>query len=376
MAAVNDFTKLQYQVAISPVKAIPLDGRIAFATKAAAVEAAQSAKDIGSSESNYYYGQKLLVIEDNVIAWYTIQADNTLKEDGSTLAADNKSIEIGNDTISMRNFGKQYYAQKSDIIVDNSAGTYTTSNFPETTVEKYVKIGEQWYRYDVASSTWVTSATEPREHYFVLTEGWKAGLEPKVAMEGDQFVLAWYEPSSTTVEGLSSQVQSLTTSIDNVNKTIAEHGAAITTAQSDIGTLKTDVQALKDKHVVSTVEKSDTNGNVKVDGTDVEVYTLPAASTTVLGGVKPDGTSIKVDEQGNISVDLVSADKIDGLDTKLTTAKTEAVNEAKTYADDTFLKSADVVASADVAADPTTASDTKAISEKAFVEGMTWVEGM
>jgi hypothetical protein len=38
---------------------------------------------------------------------------------------------------------------------------------------------------------------------------WIAGLEPKVALEDNELVLAWYEPNPTTIDGINSQVSTI-----------------------------------------------------------------------------------------------------------------------------------------------------------------------
>lgn len=58
------------------------------------------------------------------------------------------------------------------------------------------------------------------------------------------------------------------------------------------------------------VSASDTNGNVKIDGVETTVYTLPVASDTALGGVKSGG-NITVDEAGAVTVNSAAgADKL------------------------------------------------------------------
>lgn len=54
---------------------------------------------------------------------------------------------------------------------------------------------------------------------------------------------------------------------------LTEHGTVVQGFTSDISDLKTAVQALQ--QAVITVEKSDTNGNVKVNGNEVQVYKHP-----------------------------------------------------------------------------------------------------
>lgn len=55
--------------------------------------------------------------------------------------------------------------------------------------------------------------------------------------------------------------------------------------------------------VKTNVAKSDTNGNIVVDGQEMQVYRLPAATAEILGGVKI-GNGITIAEDGTISVDV------------------------------------------------------------------------
>lgn len=54
---------------------------------------------------------------------------------------------------------------------------------------------------------------------------------------------------------------------------LSDHGDVVQGFTTDIATLKTAVQGLQTG--MTTVEKSDTNGNVKVDGQEVQVYKHP-----------------------------------------------------------------------------------------------------
>lgn len=73
-----NFGKGNRSVAFNPTSAFPLDARSYFESYEAAVAAAAQAKEAGSSESVYYYGQTLVVVEDGVATLYMIQPDNSL----------------------------------------------------------------------------------------------------------------------------------------------------------------------------------------------------------------------------------------------------------------------------------------------------------
>ena len=83
MASYNKVTNtVDLPVAFSPKTAFPLDTRSIFGSLAEAEAAAAEAKNAGSSETIYYYGQTLVVFEDGEAKLYIIQGDNTLKDAG------------------------------------------------------------------------------------------------------------------------------------------------------------------------------------------------------------------------------------------------------------------------------------------------------
>lgn len=79
----SDFGKLNFSVAFNPTSAIPLDARCYFTSLEAAQAAAAKAEEVGSTNTVYYYGQKLLVYENEVATWYTIQPGGVLVAEGS-----------------------------------------------------------------------------------------------------------------------------------------------------------------------------------------------------------------------------------------------------------------------------------------------------
>ena len=77
-----DFGKLNFSTSFNPTSAFPLDARCYFTSLGKAQEAAASAEEVGSTNTVYYFGQKLLVDDGESVVWYTIQRDGTLKAEG------------------------------------------------------------------------------------------------------------------------------------------------------------------------------------------------------------------------------------------------------------------------------------------------------
>lgn len=190
---VSQTSKLDWAYAFQRTGAFPLDRTSLFSSLADAEAYAKGdesdARKVGGVS---YIGQPVSVYDadNNSVALYIIDADRSLKEVGSaSLAADDSSIEIVNDKVQLKNFGVNYYA-------------YVPAERNEA--------GE------------ITKASE-----YVLTEGFKEGLEPRVHFENDVYSIAWYEPSgdvaediAATVEVLKEDISSVKTDIDDIQKHI------------------------------------------------------------------------------------------------------------------------------------------------------------
>ena len=89
-----DFGKLNFSTALNPTSAFPLDARCYFTSFEEAQAAAATAEPVGSTNTVYYYGQKLLVYENDSVAWYTIQTDGTLIAEGTGAVEETVSLLI------------------------------------------------------------------------------------------------------------------------------------------------------------------------------------------------------------------------------------------------------------------------------------------
>lgn len=81
-----NFGKLNFSTSFNPTSAFPLDARSYFEGENALEEAkaaAAIAEDVGSTNTVYHYGQKLLVNQNGVYTWYEITTSKTLKEEAS-----------------------------------------------------------------------------------------------------------------------------------------------------------------------------------------------------------------------------------------------------------------------------------------------------
>ena len=104
-----NFGKLNFSTSFNPTSAFPLDARCYFENLESAQEAAATAEAAGSSNTVYYFGATLAVLENNVATLYIIQpkaegVGGELVEVGSKTLGDEKSIKLVDGTLSLVGF--------------------------------------------------------------------------------------------------------------------------------------------------------------------------------------------------------------------------------------------------------------------------------
>lgn len=124
-----DFGKLNFAVSFNPQTAFPLDARYYFDSLSAAEAAAATAVEVGSSNGTYFYGENVCVVTESSADLYIIQPDKTLKEVGSAVLGDDKSIEIVDGKVTLKGFGSATAGQQPRI---NAAGTAIEWYTPDT----------------------------------------------------------------------------------------------------------------------------------------------------------------------------------------------------------------------------------------------------
>lgn len=165
----------------------------------------EALKNYAATDPVAYVGQVLsLVAYDaetakitEVKAYIIKDEAGTIEEVGSATLGDNKTITLEEGVLSLNNWGKEYY-KWIDPVGEEGEDGYVAGHH-----EKY----------------------EMQEG-----DAWPAGLEPKAATTTDgTVVLAWYQPSTTTIEGVSSAIAS-------VQNTVAELTAGIGSREDAAGT--------------------------------------------------------------------------------------------------------------------------------------------
>ena len=120
----------------------------------------------------------------NVKAYIIKDTEGNIEEVGSATLGDDKTITLDNGVLSLKNWNKKYF--KRD---------------PENEGE-YIEV--------------TVNASNP----------WQAGLQPRAYFDGSNYVLAWYEPSTQTIEGVDAAVGALTTTVQGITNTIGDKETA------------------------------------------------------------------------------------------------------------------------------------------------------
>lgn len=211
--------------------AFPLEAYSVFYSKAEAEAYAQS-------NPIAYVGQTVAVVTSELVeevatikdvTLYIIDNENgNLKEVGSVPAGDNQSIEVVNNKIQVKGFGKGYWKYNEEV----------------------------------------------EGKYEFVAEGFKAGLQPQIvaAAEGTGYEIAWYEPNPTTAEGLKTEVTALSGSVNTLT-------GKVDTNTTNISNLDERVKEIEDSGYATQAwvegknyltEHQDITG--KADKTDLDNY--------------------------------------------------------------------------------------------------------
>ncbi len=162
-----------------------------------------------------------------------------------------------------------------------------------------------------------------------------------------QEIVDYIKANRSLIESITAGQVSVSDIIDNLtsavsNKPLSANQGYILKGLVDALTSAVTTNTTKLEGIAANatkVEGSQTNGNIKINNVETNVYTLPNATANILGGVKI-GNYINVDENGVISISLASATN-DGLLTQAQYSKLQEIinyslsitvgNETTTY---------------------------------------------
>lgn len=183
----KEYVASSLPVAFSRGEPIPIDKSLVWYS----IEELQA---YASSGATAYCGQIVALVDEatnSAKAYIIADTNGTLKEVGSATLGDDSTISLNASSgkLSLANWNKEYYKWVEATGDDPNAEGYVAAHHEKQVVDE----GHPWI----------------------------AGLEPKAMVNEDGvFEIAWYQPSTTTVEGLSSTVGTIQTSVNEINSAL------------------------------------------------------------------------------------------------------------------------------------------------------------
>ena len=189
-----------------------------------------------------YDNQNWISLNSNVVSSEQVifaNSNQTLDEiitsilDKPEIAVDNISIAFDNNILSLKNYGVKYY------------------------------------RF-VAATENVEAHYEPQ----IVDDDhpWAPGLEPRVVEENGELVLGWYEPNTTTIDGIQNQITSIQDDITEINEDLGAKANA-----NDVYTkLQVEEKIAAAAHLKRKEVESIEDIDVDAENADQYIYMVPS----------------------------------------------------------------------------------------------------
>ena len=339
---IDNPSKLDWAMSFQRTGTFPLDRSSMFASL---VDAQNYAKGDGSDSralgGTSYIGQVISVYENDVVTVYKINADRSLGEVGKATNGDEKSIHLTDEGI-LALMGFDTATENQQLRIKVVGGEKQLEWFsPDTSTVEGLQaaVGALQTTVGNAESGLVKTVNEHGERLTTIEAKLTSVLHykgscawtdlPASAEVGDVWnISSLPAEGATDVRGNAVHVgDNVIYIVDGETKgwdvstglidltgyyTKTETEGLISTAKTE---LEGKIQEVADN--ATKVEKSDTNGNIKVDSAEVQVYRLPTADTTTIGGVKGSAADtadkLVVAADGTAGIDKYSASKIEGV---------------------------------------------------------------
>lgn len=186
-----------------------------------------------------YPGQIVAVVNEDSTGIYYLDQNLAIQEVGKIPTGDEKSISIIDGKVQIKNFGDHYfkYVAADPVLSDIYA---TSTALPADAADgTFAKVGtaETFVYYKKVGGVWGTTEETPKASSYVKTTGFIDGLQPKVVLKegsANEYELAWYEPSTETIEGVSSKVAAVDSKVNTVADVAASNKEQIDGVKEDL----------------------------------------------------------------------------------------------------------------------------------------------
>lgn len=186
-----------------------------------------------------YPGQIVAVVNTDSTGIYYLDQNLAIQEVGKIPTGDEKSISIIDGKVQIKNFGDHYFKYvAADPVLPDIYATSTT--LPADAADgTFAKVGttETFVYYKKVGGVWGTTEETPKASSYVKTTGFIDGLQPKVVLKegtANEYELAWYEPSTETIEGVSSKVAAVDSKVNTVADIAASNKEQIDGVKNDL----------------------------------------------------------------------------------------------------------------------------------------------
>lgn len=186
-----------------------------------------------------YPGQIVAVVNEDSTGIYYLDQNLAIQEVGKIPTGDEKSISITDGKVQIKNFGDHYFKYvAADPVLSDIYATSTT--LPADAADgTFAKVGtaETFVYYKKVGGVWGTTEETPKASSYVKTAGFVDGLQPKVVLKegsANEYELAWYEPSTETIEGVSSKVAAVDSKVNTVADVAASNKEQIDGVKTDL----------------------------------------------------------------------------------------------------------------------------------------------
>lgn len=286
-----NFPKGQRAIAFDRATAFPLDANAYFESLVSAEAAVKSAEEVGSKLTAYYFGQQIAVVENDVATLYIIEKatveisvdargyEGQLKEVGSKTLGDDASITLDeNGVLSIYGFADA--GNKCVPYKDTTTGKIVWGTVEGLIPDAVVPVGD--------GETILVQADEHDSTKRIISLLGKDGAADKAILR-----------KHVSAEGTASYTWDVIydkTELDALlaNKVDKVEGKSLV-LDTEIAKLGTVAEG------ATKVEASETNGNIKINGTETKVYddtALAGRVSTIEGDYLK--AADKTELQGNI----------------------------------------------------------------------------
>lgn len=286
------FGTLDFAVAFNRQTAFPLDAKSYFESLELATAAAASAQEAGSSETTYYFGQTIAVVEGGKATLYVIQPDKSLKEvGGNILINENVFAKDENGVLNLLGFAD---AVGGAQLVKTEDGKISWVKPDTTTVEGL----------STAIESLKTVVGDDTKGLVKQVADNKAAIE---TLNGDKNVAG----------SVAHQIAEIVAGADESFDTLKEIADWITTHKTDAATMNSQINTNKDDISALKTKVGDTSVADQIDAAlkdgDSNKYALSTDLDTANGKITSlQGLVGETKVETQISTALDSALKVDG----------------------------------------------------------------